>query len=186
MRAAHIEAAINPDLSATFTIRYNDGQTPDPVTVSFGPAMGALGIAPGSVFVLSNSNCSFGPHFFDNLEIRAIPTKVEIDIHPGSCPNSINPASNGVIPVAILTTAAFRANTVNPATVRFGVNGTEAAPVHFALADVDNDGDIDLILHFRTQQTGIGCQTTSASLTGKTLAGKGIAGSDSIKTVGCK
>jgi hypothetical protein len=111
---------------------------------------------------------------------------VAIDIKPGSFPNSINPKSKGVIPVAILTTGAFDATTVDPTTVLFGATGTETVPVHSALEDVDGDGDTDMILHFNTQDTGILCGDTAASLTGETFGGVAIKGSDSIKTVGCK
>ena len=91
-----------------------------------------------------------------------------------------------MVPVAILTTDTFDATTVNPTTVLFGANGTEAAPVHSALEDVDGDGDTDLILHFNTQSIRIVCGDTSASLTGETFSGQAIKGSDSINTVGCK
>ena len=111
---------------------------------------------------------------------------ISIDIKPGSFPDSINPRSKGVIPVAILTTDTFDATTVDSATVRFGATGTEAAPVHDALEDVDRDGDTDMILHFRTQDTGIVCGGTSASLTGRTFSEHAIEGSDAIRTVGCK
>ena len=111
---------------------------------------------------------------------------VAIDITPGSLPNSINPRNKGVIPVAILTTNGFDAVTVDPVAVRFGPTGNEAVPVHSALEDVDGDGDIDLILHFRTQDTGIQCGAPSASLTGQTVSGQVIQGADSIRTVGCK
>lgn len=111
---------------------------------------------------------------------------VPIDIQPGSFPNTINPGSRGRIPVAILTTGAFDATTVDPTTVRFGRSGTEAAPVQSALEDVDADGDIDRILHFRTQDTGIQCGDTSASLTGRSLGGQAIGGSDTVSTEGCK
>lgn len=111
---------------------------------------------------------------------------VQIDIKPGSVPNSINPRSKGKLPVAILTTPAFDATTVNPASVRFGPTGTEAAPVHSALADVDGDGDIDLILHFKTRATGIQCGDKSALLSGEAFGGQAIQGSDSVRTVGCK
>lgn len=111
---------------------------------------------------------------------------VAIDIKPGSLPNSVNPKSKGVIPVAILTTDTFDAASVDPATVRFGKTGTEAPPVHSALEDVDGDRDTDLIFHFNTQATGIQCGDTSASLTGKTFDGQMIEGADSIKTAGCK
>ncbi len=122
----------------------------------------------------------------DYSNLGPTPLEVAIDIKPGSDPNSINPKSNGVIPVAILTTSTFDATTVDPTTVHFGATGTEAAPVHAALEDVNGDGASDMILHFRTQATGIVCGETSASLTGKTLGGQAIEGSDSIRTVPCK
>jgi hypothetical protein len=109
---------------------------------------------------------------------------VTIDITPGGFPNSINPAGRGVIPVAILTTGTFNAAIVDAATVRFGPNS--APPSSFLLQDVDLDGDLDLILQFRTQQTGIVCGMTSATLTGKTIDGMAITGTDSVNTVGCR
>jgi hypothetical protein len=130
---------------------------------------------------------------FDNITLDTNPAAVvTIDIKPGGFPNSINPTSSGKIPVAILTTDAtnntttFDATTVDPATVHFGRTGTEAAPVQDALEDVDGDGDTDMILHFNTQDTGIKCGDTSATLTGETFGGQAIQGTDSIKTVGCK
>ena len=110
----------------------------------------------------------------------------EIDIKPGSFPNSINPKSKGNIPVAILTTGAFDAATVDVDSVRFGITGTEAEPVQHALEDVDGDGDIDMILHFKTQDTEIECGDTEATLTGETIYHQQITGTDSVRTVGCK
>jgi len=121
----------------------------------------------------------------DNHTIEAtfdvITIIIEIDIKPGSDPNSINPNSNGVIPVAILTTDEFDATTVDPDTVLFGPS--EAAPVHCVFVGVDNDGDTDMLLHFRTQETGIGEGDTEATLTGKTIDGTDIIGTDSVRIV---
>jgi probable HAF family extracellular repeat protein len=113
-------------------------------------------------------------------------TKISIDIQPGSDPASINPKSNGKIPVAILTTDTFDATTVNAATVRFGAVGTEAVPVQVAVEDVNGDGRPDLLLTFNTPATGITCGATSASLTGETQSRQAIEGTDAIQTVGCK
>jgi hypothetical protein len=125
-----------------------------------------------------------------SAELFSVPAasvlRVAIDVKPGSFPNSINPRSAGKIPVAILTTDTFDGASVDPNTVRFGSNGAEAGPVQSALEDVDGDGDIDMILHFNTQDTGIQCGDTSASLTGKSFGGQAIGGSDSVNTVGCK
>jgi hypothetical protein len=122
------------------------------------------------------------------FQIEGVPPTIQIgiDIKPGNFPNSINPRSKGVIPVAVMTTATFDATTVDPTTVFFGVTGTEAAPVHSDLSDIDRDGDFDMILHFKTQDTGIMCGDTSASLTGQTFSKQAIQGSDTIVTVGCK
>lgn len=109
---------------------------------------------------------------------------VGIDIKPWSDPNSINLNNKGVIPVAILTTDDFDAAAVNPETVRFGPN--EASPERYALEDIDYDGDIDMILNFRTQDTGIAPGDTEAVLTGETYAGRKIKGSDSVRVLESK
>jgi YVTN family beta-propeller protein len=111
---------------------------------------------------------------------------VVVDIKPGSRPNSINPGSRGVVPVAVLGDAAFDPALVDVTTVRFGASGTEAAPRHFALEDVDGDGRVDLILQFSTHDTGVQCGDTVASLTGTTRSGKRFGGTDSVTTVGCR
>jgi hypothetical protein len=99
-----------------------------------------------------------------------------IDIKPWSNPNSINLRSNGVVPVAILGEAGFDPCTkVDPATVLF----EGAAPVHFACEDVNSDGIMDMIFHFRVRDTGL----TSSSTTG-TLTWAGGSASDSVRIVG--
>jgi len=108
-----------------------------------------------------------------------------IDIKPGSDPNSINPKSNGVIPVAIVTTGNFDATTVDPLSVAFGPNGATEFHGKGHIQDADGDGDLDLVLHFKTQDTGIQCGDTQASLTGQTFGGQAITGTDAIQTVGC-
>jgi serine protease len=118
-------------------------------------------------------------------QIAHVPNDVAIDIYPGTFPNSLNPRAKGVIPVAILTTDIFNASNLDSATVRFGASGTEAPPVQSALADVDGDGRIDMILHFQLQATAIQCGRTTAFLTGQTFDGGAIEASDSIVTVGC-
>jgi hypothetical protein len=50
--------------------------------------------------------------------------------------------------------------------------------------DVDGDGDVDLVFHFRLEDTGIVCGDTEAWLTGLTFDGVEISGSDKFVTVG--
>lgn len=141
---------------------------------------GTIDIAGGEPLV-----CSIAPsgegigEAITALVEAATEAALEIDIKPGSDPNSINPKSRGVIPVAILTTEDFDAATVDPETVVFA----DASPVHYTVEDVDRDGDNDLILHFRTQDTGIAPSDTEACLTGETLGGVLIEGCDSVRTV---
>lgn len=122
------------------------------------------------------------------LERVVPPLEVEVDIKPGSYPNSINLKSKGVIPVAILTTSTeagdsvdFDATAVDPDTVVFA----GAMPVHWAIEDVDHDGDMDMILHFRTQETAIECSDSEARLDGLTYDGKQFYGVDSVRPI-CK
>ena len=112
--------------------------------------------------------------------------QVAIDIKPDSSSNTINPKSDGMIPVAILTTETFDATTVDPLSVEFGPSGATEAHGKGHIEDVNHDGEPDLMLHFRTQATGIKCGDTSASLTGETFDDDPIEGTDTIKTVGCK
>ena len=126
------------------------------------------------------------------VAVETVNKNVVIDIKPGRFPNRINPKSKRKIAVVIPTTDAtdnantFDATTVNPFTVRFGATGTEAVMVREILTDVDDDGDTDLILRFKIQDTGLECGDTSAILSGATYDGKSIQGTDSIKTARCQ
>ena len=131
---------------------------------------------PGTIFIVDPRSLTCDP---------PLVLTVTIDIKPGGDPNAINPANAGLIPVAILTTDTFDATTVSPITVQFGPAGASLEHKLGHLKDVDGDGDLDLVLHFRTQETGILCDDTEASLSGQTFDGGPFQASDSIVTVGC-
>ncbi len=132
--------------------------------------------------VMEISNDGLGS-FLPEGTIFDLPFHVSIDIKPGSDLNPINPRSKGVIPVAILTTDTFDATTVDPESITFGPDGAAKAHPQGHLEDVDGDGDLDLLLHFRTQETGIQRGDTEASLWGETFDGAPIEGTDSIATL---
>ena len=65
---------------------------------------------------------------------------VSVDIKPGSCPNPLNVRSRGVLPVAILGTADFDVETINPETILITREGVEnivpVAPIRYSYDDV--------------------------------------------------
>lgn len=146
-----------------------------------------LPVPPGQWLTATATDPANNTSEFSKCEVKLAGAEfVEIDIKPGSDPNAINPRSKGVIPVAILTTESFNAQIVDPSTVQFGPNGAGIGDRSAHLQDVNEDGDLDLVLHFRTQQTGIACGDTTAFLTGETFVSTPIQGSQNIVTVGCK
>lgn len=106
--------------------------------------------------------------------------------------STVNPKSRGVIPVAVLGSASFDVSDIDVSTLWFGPG---QAPARHDLADawtynehlqdVNLDGYVDLVTHFRTQDAGIACSDESAALGADLLDGSPVDGSDAIKTSGC-
>ncbi len=91
------------------------------------------------------------------------PTQVAVDIKPRSCPNPLNLASKGILPVAILGSEGFDVSQIDAASVRLA----GVAPIRSSYEDVATpvsdgnecdcttegpDGYTDLTLKFRTQE----------------------------------
>ncbi len=111
---------------------------------------------------------------------------VTIDIKPGSDPASINLGSNGVTPVAILSSPTFDATKVDPASIIFA--GTPVArkndgTLMASFEDVNGDGRLDLVVQVNTKDLKLSTTDTQATLDGKTFENLSIRGTDSIKIV---
>lgn len=85
----------------------------------------------------------------------------DLDIKPGSYPNTINRKKKGVTPVAILGSASCDVSNIDVTTIIFGPNN--ATPVHLLTdpivraehtQDVNFDGWDDLVCHFNTRAAG--------------------------------
>jgi hypothetical protein len=118
----------------------------------------------------------------DTVTFYQVPIQpsIDIDIKPGSDPNSINLKSKGVVSVAVLTTGDFDASTTDPGTVKFA----GASPLRWALEDVDNDGDMDMLFYFKTQELDLDTNSTEATLTSVSPSGcLIITGTDTVNIV---
>ena len=115
--------------------------------------------------------------------------EVDIDIKPGSTPNTINLGSNGVIPVAILSSADFDAPLLVDTTtvqlqgkagVRVKGNGDPLATER----DVNGDGYVDLELKVEVENLEPGdIQDGIAEITGLTIEGQKFSGTDTVTIV---
>ncbi|MFX1255897.1 MAG: PKD domain-containing protein [Promethearchaeota archaeon] len=117
----------------------------------------------------------------DTLTVTVQRIPIVIDIKPGCPDNVINPGSNGVTRVAILDDGTFDVTLINLDTVAFGPG--KAHPIRYKFQDWDHDGDIDLMLWFRTQDTGIEVGDTSAILDADLTDGRQLRGEDMVQTV---
>ncbi len=111
-------------------------------------------------------------------------TEVNIAIKPTSFPNTIKTRGRGRIPVAILSSPTFDATTeVDRTTPTFGKTGDEPslAFCNKGNEDVNNDGLLDVVCHFYTQDTGFQFGDTEGILKGLTQWGGPLGGEDSVR-----
>jgi beta-glucanase (GH16 family) len=123
-------------------------------------------IAPGDPLALP------GQEAFERVLSVTAPFHVAIDVQGKIC-NS----GNGVVPVVLKTTATFDAATADPSTITLGNahethvdKKTGQAQRH--LEDADHDGRLDLVLHFRYNETGLPCPPAVVPFNGRTYDGR--------------
>jgi hypothetical protein len=113
---------------------------------------------------------------------------IEIDIKR----HSISPRGRGVVPVKIFGSEEFDVTEIDVTSLRFGPNEAECAhdltdafEFNEHLEDMNLDGFMDLMTHYRVPETGIACGDTDAMLSGEMLDGLFFEGTDTFETVGC-
>ena len=122
--------------------------------------------------------------------------EVDLDIKPGTCPNSCNLKAKGVLPAAILGTADFDVSTIDPATVQLeGVSplrwhwkdvGTPLDGEPCDCYELEGDGYVDLTLKFDPEEIMAALGPVSdgdeivLTLTGQLVDGVPIEGQDCI------
>jgi hypothetical protein len=109
----------------------------------------------------------------------AEPGGVIVQVEQGA----INPRSQGVIPVSVLTTDDFDAARIDPATVRFGPGEAQAHRSSGKISDVDGDGRPDMVLHFSAAAANLSCGDEEATLTGRTLDGVAFEGTAPVRVL---
>jgi hypothetical protein len=117
----------------------------------------------------------------------------DLDIKPGSNPNSVSLSDHGLLPVAILGSPSLGIRRINPASIELGgveitTRGSAKAPaLAWSLEDVNVDGHLDGVAFCEVQAlvtAGALTETVSAlALTGKLTDGTPIRGTDSINVV---
>lgn len=190
--AGFTDPGIN-DMPWNFTVDWDKGLKTDGTTDMQGAGTIVyshkyLGIDNYTIIVSVTDKDGGGSSDSMNLQVKPLP--VVVDIKPGSARNSINPKSKGKVPVALVSGTyegvLFDAVTVDLNSVKFGPDGALKAHTKGHLKDADGDGDLDLVLHFKTQEIGIACGDTEIFLSGETHEGIYFMGMDNIQTPGCK
>jgi hypothetical protein len=142
------------------------------------------------------ANVSYGEQIV-SIEV-IVKITVDIDIKPGSYPNSINKNEKGVIPLAILGSADFDVTWIDPTTLSFEgaqlrVKGNGA--LQCSVEDVSGDfttpegapdGYPDLVCQFVDDTTDWELGVSTATVTGNLKAefgGTPIEGMDTINVV---
>ena len=179
------------------------GNAPNGVEIEAGPANGSATVQGDNTILYSPNFGFLGDDSFEyrltdangDSDVATVTVCVlfgsgqfPIDIMPSDPGNNLNlrAGSGATISVAILSASGFcgAPNLVDPSTLRFGPGqaGISGSP---RVRDVDGDGNEDLLVKFPTNETGIACGDTEASLSGSTFDSQPISGSDVINTFNC-
>ena len=151
----------------------------DPATGNLIPALDANGAAIYGVVSADGQSATFSGVIRFSTFVGLLPNRlpVQIAVKPGSETAPINLKSNGVTPVAILSTPTFDAADVDPSTVTFA----GAVAQRSSMSDVNGDGLLDQVFQFATQELKLSVTDTQATLDGRTFGGLRVRGSGPVK-----
>ncbi|MFC2083124.1 hypothetical protein ACFLSG_03700 [Candidatus Bipolaricaulota bacterium] len=138
-----------------------------------------LSLNGGYVMWFSGKDTAAGDYSIGRATLASPTLPVDIDIKPGSDPNSINLGAKGVMPAAILGAEDFDVTDIDPTTVRLA----DAAPVRWNQADANGDNFVDLQFKFRIQELALTDESVEAALIGELWSGTAIEGVDSVRIV---
>lgn len=142
-------------------------------------------VGDNQIHVLTDDIAAWGGLGHPVFKVTCMKT-VQIDIKPGSYPNSFNLNSNGVIPVAIFGSGTFDVGQVNQNSLSFNglavrVKGNGAPQC--SVQNVNADAYSDLVCQFTDDTTLWVAGTATATLRGTLNNGTPFAGSDEINIV---
>jgi beta propeller repeat protein len=165
------------------------GASFDPATCTFSwtPGLGQAGSYPGVRFTVTDDG---GLTDYEEITITVLPVPpvgVQVDIKPGSYPNSVNLGSQGLIPVGIFSSASFDATQIDPVTVTLAGAGVAVKGKGTYLAkpeDLNGDGRLDMVIHVYTQNLDPGqFDNGYGQVSGATYGGQHFQGWDEIRIV---
>jgi hypothetical protein len=146
----------------------NDGEYDDATGETMTWSSCALGLHVVGLKVTNNFEESDEADTVINVVERPPEIGVSVDIKPGSCPNSFDVKSKGVLPVAVLGTMDFDVTTIDPGSIRLTREPVDCfvQPIRWSYEDVatpfegelcdchdlNGDGYMDLTLKFDTQE----------------------------------
>jgi len=105
---------------------------------------------------------------------------IAIDIKPKDDENNIRLKSKSIISVAIFSSPIFDATSIDITTIKFGPNNASVFKNRFKINDINGDGLNDLVVKFKTNELGIVEDTKELVLSGDTIDGFSVKGSQSI------